>query len=495
MLDLCKKIFNEFELNGINYCHWKSNEHLAEGLNGRTDLDILIDKTHYNKINSILFSLGVKRYEALQYLRYISIEDYFGIDNETGKLIHIHLHYELKIGQKFIKEYHLPFERYIFNNLPPKANNPIQTIDPNIEMILLLVRFALKSQYKPFSNTYTLTKDYQAEFEWLMSRVDINLLEKKAVDILGNQVAGKLTQYILNRNDKKCYQQLRQSIIEATDIYKVDNSLKLFMLYYLYRFRAGYNYVMFKKLKAAIPYRRVDPSGGKIIVFIGVDGAGKSTLIREVEKWMSWKIDVLTLYFGSGEGRSSLLRYPLVALTRLIKKKRSIINNRASSTSNEIVKSESMKGSLAYRVFKSVWAITLAFEKKRKLKKMWLARAKGLTVLCDRFPQTQIQGFNDGPLLSKWHNSNEPLKRRIAKWELNIYEMSKFYKPDMVIKLIVPEEISLKRKSDTPLEMIRKKINAIELIKYDEEVIVYYVDSSGTIEDTLLKIQRLIAKL
>ena len=35
-------LFNALDTGGVLYCHWKSNEHLIEGLIGKTDLDILV---------------------------------------------------------------------------------------------------------------------------------------------------------------------------------------------------------------------------------------------------------------------------------------------------------------------------------------------------------------------------------------------------------------------------------------------------------------------
>ena len=108
MLKKCKIFFERIEKSKIKYCHWKSNEHLEEGLIGITDLDVLIEKEKYNEISSILMKLGFKRGKSIFYLSYPSIEDYIGFDEETGKMIHLHLHYELMIGKKFIKGVRLP---------------------------------------------------------------------------------------------------------------------------------------------------------------------------------------------------------------------------------------------------------------------------------------------------------------------------------------------------------------------------------------------------
>lgn len=41
MLKTIKDMLEALEINDIQYCHWKSNEHLEPALNGDTDLDML----------------------------------------------------------------------------------------------------------------------------------------------------------------------------------------------------------------------------------------------------------------------------------------------------------------------------------------------------------------------------------------------------------------------------------------------------------------------
>ncbi len=39
-------LFRQFDESQVRYSHFKSNEHLLDGLAGRTDLDLLIDDRH-----------------------------------------------------------------------------------------------------------------------------------------------------------------------------------------------------------------------------------------------------------------------------------------------------------------------------------------------------------------------------------------------------------------------------------------------------------------
>lgn len=505
MLKICKKLFYEFNKMNIRYCHWKSNEHLTEGLEGKTDLDILIDRNRYRDVNKILFKYNFKKYEAISYLKYNSIEDFIGFDEIEGNLVHIHLHYELRLGRKFIKEYHLPIEEYIFNNLIYNENYNIYLISPELEIILLLVRFVAKKRNKFFfmKKGNVLNKDFRKEFDWLYNKISYDKVYYHANILFGKEFADAINLFIKNNNDVNIYKNIGKITLKSIKIYKNLSDVKVDFLYLKRKFNAAYNYINFKKLNKPAPYRRINPYGGIAVAFIGVDGAGKSALIKRIKKWLSWKIDVYVIYFGSGEGMGSLLRYPLTRFVSLVKrkkakekinKKNNTDNTNKVNDSNEIVKSEKVKKSVAYRLFKIVWAITLGFEKKSKFKRLWKAKEQGLIVICDRYPQIQVMGFNDGPLLYKWINSRNRIKRRIAKWEYNIYKLCNVYNPDILIKLRIPEEISRQRKPETPIMIIKDKIDAVEKIKYNTNTQIYSIDTDEEIEKVLLKIKKIIWK-
>ena len=68
--------------------------------------------------------------------------------------------------------------------------------------------------------------------------------------------------------------------------------------------------------------KKVLENGGCIIAFIGCDGSGKSTVSREILKWLNWKNDVEYFYMGSGNGEVGLLTLLKQRLSRFIKKKK-----------------------------------------------------------------------------------------------------------------------------------------------------------------------------
>ncbi|MCK8816302.1 hypothetical protein MWH28_02855 [Natroniella sulfidigena] len=485
ILYIVKALFIKFNKNNILYCHWKSNEHLEPGLNGKTDLDILIARESFAEVNQILLELGYKRCKTLDYLDYYSVEDFVGFDQKTGKLVHIHLHYELVIGKKFIKGYHLPLEKEILDTRILDKKNNVYIISPNYEIVLLIIRRALKCSFFDRIKFWqgVFPKGEKKEFLWLLERVNLDKVAQIAEEIINKEFSSLLIDFI---DSGSKFNKISKKVKKGFDKYSLYSSLNRYLTYHIRKFKIGVNYIRSKFLRHPIPYKRGLKEGGVVVAFFGVDGAGKSTMLSKIKNWISWKFDSQQIYFGSGDGRSSLLRLPL----KLIAKLRS--NIKGNSVNRSKKEDKEKKKSLLIRFMKILWALTLALEKKKKIKKMWRARTRGMVVLCDRYPQAQFYGFNDGPLLRDWADSKIALKRKISDWEYSIYKLSEEFTPDIAIKLKIPAEIAIERKKDTPLYRIKEKINVIENLKFNQKTKVCDVDSSRSIEETVLEIKNII---
>jgi hypothetical protein len=168
---------------------------------------------------------------------------------------------------------------------------------------------------------------------------------------------------------------------------------------------------------------------------LGCDGSGKSTHAKTIAQWLSWKVDVVPIYLGSGDGHNSLLRWPLKLASNLLRK---TVAGSASRIGTTRLRDPGLKQyQHLMTVSRAIWALALAYEKRIKLRKATRARNRGMIVICDRFPQDQVMGFNDGPLLSHWLNHRSGLLRALARWERIPYRSARLYPPDLVIKLHV----------------------------------------------------------
>ena len=73
-----ENLFQALNHSGIRYCHWKSNLRLEWGMQGRTDLDLLVDPAHAQVFKQVLAEHHIKAFLAPHGKRYPALEDYMG---------------------------------------------------------------------------------------------------------------------------------------------------------------------------------------------------------------------------------------------------------------------------------------------------------------------------------------------------------------------------------------------------------------------------------
>lgn len=110
-LHVLRDLFARVHDQGIRYCHWKSNEHLDATMIGATDVDVLFERQAAQRLTRLLTdTTSFKRFVVKPGHGYPGIEDYVGFDPDTGALTHLHVHYQLTLGEKFLKGHRVPWE-------------------------------------------------------------------------------------------------------------------------------------------------------------------------------------------------------------------------------------------------------------------------------------------------------------------------------------------------------------------------------------------------
>lgn len=488
MLTSIKKMIDAFEAHQIIYCHWKSNEHLKEALDGDTDLDVLFNPAQRVELEQVLEACGLKRFRSAPLMQYNAIEDFIGFDKETARIWHLHTHYRMTLGEKHLKGYTInPWGKLILDNRRNDEQG-IYCAAFEDELILILVRMAMKLRLRDYGRV--IGKDDRAEFAWLVERAKLSIIEDRAKLFVGKDAAKEILRLIGEKSltRKNQLRKLRKMLLKSLKLYTGYSSLgsrymrtkrEWFWLVGGIKRRMGIN--------SYVANRRVSPNGGNVIAFLGCDGAGKSTTLQYVKKELNKKLDVCTIYFGSGDGSSSLLRKPM----KMVAKK---VGGKGLGHTVEKEYKEKKKVSFKSRLYslaKVIWAVTLANEKKNKIRLQTKARNNGLIVLTDRYPQTLYPGSNDGPLLSKYKGKG--LIGKIAAWEHRIYESAAINPPDLTVKLVVPTEVAIERKPEMTAEEIETKKSIVMGLKLSENTLV--VDTSRPFESTRAEIMDAIWKI
>ena len=486
-LNLIEQLLDTFHEREIIYCHWKSNEHLGASMSGDTDLDILFDEKDIRSLEQELKHLGFKKFNSITQKQYRDIEDYIGLDFTSGKVIHLHAHFRLTLGEPYLKSYQLNFQNKILSCRVYNHQFGIYCIQPAFELILLYFREALKLRNRNIIRMYLFNKidcspNSVREYNWLKvrcSELEIEQILQSIVVPYGEiyyLVKGKFDLKTLLKlswllKDKFKEQRFLSPIAALTSRWYREISVKLYRKSALLWARP-------------IITRRINPRGGLVISVIGADGSGKSTIISNLNSTFKTKLDVYKVYMGRGNGNMSKARKILISLKKVFNQK---------DASNKVThhhKSKQHTGLVA-NVYKCLEALIVAYEKNKNLCRIRIAKRKGMLVICDRFPQNQIMGYNDGPLLNYLSHSGNPIFRAASKLEAIIYARAESNPPDLLIKLIADANIVEARKpNELSICRLNEKIDGIKRLKMHGRCKVIVVDAAQPLKEVAYSVKK-----
>ncbi|HEU4680791.1 MAG TPA: hypothetical protein VFS51_03540 [Gemmatimonadales bacterium] len=493
MTELCRRLQDA----GVSYCHWKSNEHLRPATLGETDLDLLVDRDAATGVAHVLSQTGYKRMMAAPARSYVGIEDYLALDHATGKLVHLHLHYRLVVGEKFLKGYRLPWEARVLAGRRLDSETGIYVAAPELELIVLVVRAALKLRKREtlgFGGPGPVDRDFLREFRWLADRIDPAGLQSEATELLGPEAASMLTAMTTGQPNRAGVARFRQAIRQSAETWRTyppaEATRRRWWREWSVR-SAGF----WSRISGRHQITRFqNPRGGVIIAFLGADGSGKSTVTSAITSWLSWRLEVIPLYFGFGDGPVSGARRPLQVLKSLYSRRRkTLADSRPGADETPIGEATSPSFRVAPKAaWRGLWSWSVVREKQSRVRQARRGRNLGLVVICDRYPQAQVMALGDGPLVSHWERHRWAWLRAVSRWELEAYRRMETLVPDLVIKLHVSPEVSARRKQDGSLDSLARRVDVVNRVQFSDETRVVHVDANQPLEQVLLEVRRAV---
>ena len=502
-LEVLESFLDRLDAEGIRYCHWKSNEHVGPALRGRGDLDLLIDRHAAVAVARLLAELGFKRFLVRPGRGYPGIEDYLGFDEATGSLTHLHLHYQLTLGEKFLKGHRLPWEAVMLETRVYDEEHRIYVADPALETLVLLVRAAMKLRTRDFvlaaANTPYVRGSQLRELRWLIRRTDRRHFQALAGVLVGEN-ATRVAVEMLGASAPTVRQLLafRRLARPRWSDYRMYGALEARARRWLRELDTIMSVVRTRLRSHALhASTRTAPQGGLLVAIVGPDGAGKTTVARETTSWLSREVAVVPMYGGSGSGPASLPRRLLESTARLTQasRRRNGSSVEAHDSAPSAQHSDHASGGLGgrlRRLARAAWALSLARERLRTAARARRARDRGVVVLADRFPQTQFPGVNDGPKLAQWLSHRDPLLRWAARREWAAYERIALWPPDLVVKLHLPFDVARERKPDTPAHQLKRKVEIVEALRYPPTTQVVSVNAEMPLESVVGAVRRIV---
>jgi thymidylate kinase len=486
-LDTVAALLERLHEADFPYCHWKGNEHLHAALSALKDIDLLVPREAALPLGAILSRTGFKRFLAAPACRYPGIEDYLSLDQRSGRLVHLHLHYQLTLGEPYHKGYRLPWEHTVLARRQWHPEAGVYVSDPSMEFLLLMVRTAvmlrLRDTIAARAGRQCLGDGKLKEYHWLRERLDETDLLRLGRQLLGEQGA-RLVMAL--RSEPPTVRQLHalcRAARPAFRDYQTYSPAQARRRQWVREWHRWKRAFVSRLGGAPAAPRRTLPQGGAVIALVGSDGAGKSTVVAEITRWLASKTDIVPLYFGSGDGPVSPWR-------------RALLSARPARRRNPALPPGAQGGPRPRRrlqeLYGTLWALAIACEKRQRLRQARHARNQGQIVICDRFPQCQIPGTTDGPLLDRWSSHSNRLLSSLARWERSVYHAAEAGPPDLVLKLQVTPTAAAARKPKVNPGYLAKRAEVIRALRYPPGTRVVEIDADQPMSQVLLQVKRAI---
>jgi thymidylate kinase len=442
MYELSRRMIDKLKEQNIKYCHWKSNMLLNDALAGYDDLDLLVDREDINKFETAILSLGFKE-ASNKNMSFSAIKHFYGYDNESGEILHLHIYYQIKSGPSWIKSMRFDFESYFLDHLT-KHESGMPVPEKHIELTLFIFRVMLK--YSKI-NEFIMVKQEQErtikEIAYLKDGMNEKRLEEFLLKYFSKITLKQFYEYIdviENGSTYKKYIKGKKVGKQLSD-YKYLNFLEENInniAQFTYRLS---NRLFFKKKKSL-------HSTGALIVVAGLDATGKTTVTHELKKWLGKNFTTSLVHFGKPPSR--FRTYPINLLISLV---------RAIKPSNSLklsIKKEEGTESFIYIIRQ----IVIAYDRYTLAKKCLNRVSLGEIVLMDRYKSEDYGVMDSRRLNPKYYNG---LKYRLAEFENRLYDTMP--KPEILFYLTVPVEVAVTRNEDR----IKKGKESEEFIRVRHE--------------------------
>ena len=476
MLEVCKQLFNQWNVSDVHYCHWKSNEHLMEGLDGETDLDVYVYPQDKEKAEAILKGCRYIKCLTQKGHRYPQVCEWIGFDASTGRLVHVHLHYQIITGTKFCKEYVFPIDDLIIATHVLDKDTNVYVTDPNLEIIILYSRIALKAKKKRSIN---ISKSDRREIVYLKERIQTGNVLQLCMQLTGQD--GKTLYTLIMEGNLSCegWYNVYQISHRWLKPYRKYSPVHVFIRHKYYYFLYYFCLLANKKFNCCYINRKTFPNSHLSVCLLGQDGCGKSTITIELCKWLNWKVEAHRFYLGSGAHYKSLTKWLGSKLSRSKKKGRRPQDKEVRSQHKEIKQTRNLK-SIIVAMLVSWNLLGIARRAYKEVRHANKYMMKGGIPLYDRFPQAQFEGIYDGPKINHYcqlRGIDFGILRWMAKRERHYIEKIQDYQPKLVFKLMLSPEESIRRKPFENIEVVTRKHQITPQLKFPQSL-VYTVDAT-----------------
>jgi thymidylate kinase len=370
----------------------------------------------------------------------------------------------LLIGDDATKNYHLPIETAYLRSANHEGLFPIPA--PEFEFIVLVVRLMLKhgSPEAILTGRGRLSSGERCEMDHLSTLAEPSRLRRALQDDV-QFLDERILALSIRALEPGCPIPIR---LEAW------RALRLGLAPHARRARPADVWLQtsrrigrrFRGRVLGRPARRHLSDGGRVVAIVGGDGAGKSTTVAELARWLSPLAPTVTLHLG--KPRRSAPWFVLRGTIRLGRAIGAHPTWRAAGTPPP-----GEPNGWSY-----LWLLTgvvNARDRSREAARAHVLASRGAIVLCDRYPLPGTIAI-DGPRLDLQQASKMTgLRRRSAELERAPY--GQIRPPDLVVVLRVDPDVAIARRPQSDPRLVRSRAEHVRTAPWPAGTLVVEADA------------------
>lgn len=471
------------ERASIPYVYWKPTAGVIRAMSGgRKDLDLLVSPSSLESARRTLQQHGYKRF-VLPRGALPGSEAWVGWDRLADRFYYAHLHWELHTGRPGLHEQELPWVEPLLSFARPGPAGA-SVLCPEAELALVATRAVFEPRLWSHS-PHRISGDACAMIEASRRASDARQLAVVSSRLFGT--AGRRACELLSEPrfpmEQAAWSSWRTLVRRALSRSRV-SSAEVTARWTLAHARSLGAVAVRRTLGVAAGELLPRPSsnklrrrGGFLLAFIGPDGAGKSTLTHAIVGWLAELFATESLYLGRGEwvsrAQQAAAELKWAVVERVTDRERPTDSGPADDDGRRHRDAPARQQRV--RWVRDASAVALAERKLRAMRRADGLRRRGWVLVTDRFPHP-TERLCDGPAIVL--GVGDPAARRaLASVERALYSRVVRTKPDLVVRLLLPVEESLRRKPDHRDVDIRAKLAAARRAQYDATTIDLAADA------------------
>lgn len=474
MLTLIHDLVAALDAAALSWCHWKSNINLVRAVKGEDDLDLLIAKDDRHQFEQILNRMGFCQFSSARESRTPGIYNYYGYDEDSGQLVHVHAHYALVLGHDLIKNYDLGAERAYLDGTLRSHGVRVPAVPK--EYVVFVLRMVLKRRLLGWALTgpRTWARDILGGGPFGLAgndSVELAELKQAANEAEIHAALAEIAPKVRPETWEQCVASLGPGASRwgrfwaGSRLAKELRSCAILPPWQAVVKAVGRRLAgLAGRLTKRADSRKKPRGGGRIIAVVGGDGAGKTTNIDNLHRWLGRKFVVRYLHFGKPPRDGLRLVWGL--FLRLL---RPFLGSDSTAHPAWI---------------QSVGFVLLARDRRRALAKADRQRRAGEIIVVDRIHVPGLP-LMDAPQIHRTF-PRTPLLARLGEWERQYY--AQMPEPDLIIVLRLDPEVAVVRKPEDGEHYVRTRNQALWNLAWPERN-SFVVDSALPLEEVKTLVQ------